>query len=101
VGCIDNLLLLLRQVACKARDPFWAQPDAPVFDLDLFKNVGSGELCLLALRSFIIVGAKRGDIDEPDDPVIDSCSRDDTSTVILFLSFLARFPFIDFIFAFY
>ena len=75
------LPLLLRQVACKARDAFRTQPDAPVFDLDLFKNVGGGELRLLALRSFVGVGAKRGDIDQSDDPVIGSCSRDDTSTV--------------------
>ena len=81
MGGIDNLLLLLRQVSCKARDAIWTHPDAPVCDFDAFKHVGGGELRLLSLRGFIGIGAKRGDVDESDDPVISSCSRNDTSTV--------------------
>src|SRR5271170_3724729 len=81
MGCINKLLLLLGQVSSKARNPFWLQPEATVCHFNIFKNVGSRELRLLALRSFIGIGAKRGDVDESSDPVIGSCGRDDTSTV--------------------
>src|SRR5271170_8187400 len=81
MGGIDNLLLLFGQVSSKARDAIWTHPDAPVCDFDAFKHVGGGELRLLALRSFIGIGAKRGDVDESSNPVIGSCGRDDTSTV--------------------
>ena len=81
MGCPDNLLLLLRQVSREALDAFRTHPDAPVSDFDVLKNVGGGELLLLALRRFVGVRGERGDVDKPDDPVIGSCSRDDSSTV--------------------
>jgi len=81
MGRPDNLLLLLREVSREAHDAFRTHPDAPVCDFDIVENVGDGELLLLALRSFVGVGGKRGDVDEPSDAVIGSCGRDDTSTV--------------------
>src|ERR1700681_3167571 len=81
VGGPNNLLLFLREISCEARYAFRTHPDAPVRDLNVFEDVGNGELLLLALRSFVGVGGKRSDIDEPGDAVIGSCGRDDTSTV--------------------
>ena len=81
VGRPDNLLLLLREVSREAHDAFRTHPDAPVRDLNVFEDVGNGELLLLALRSFVGIGGKRGDVDEPSDAVIGSCGRDDTSAI--------------------
>ena len=72
---------MLRKVSREAHDAFRTHPDAPVRDLNVFEDVGNGELLLLALRSFAGVGGKGSDIDEPGDTVIGSCGRDDTSTV--------------------
>ena len=40
-----------------------------------------GELPLLALRSFVGVRGKGGDVDKPSDAVISSCGCDDASAV--------------------
>jgi hypothetical protein len=69
-------LLLLREVSREAHDAFRTHPDAPVCDFDVLEHVGHGELLLLALRSFVGIGSKRGDVDEPSDAVIGSCGRD-------------------------
>src|SRR5260370_39198533 len=77
----NNLLLFFREVSSEARYAFRTHPDAPVRDLNVFEDVGGGEFLLLALRSFVGVRGKRGDVDKPGDAVSGSCGRDDTSTV--------------------
>ena len=81
MGGPNNLLLFFREISSEARYAFRTHPDAPVRDLNVFEDVGNGELLLLALRSFVGVGGKGSDIDEPGDAVIGSCGRDDASTV--------------------
>src|SRR5260221_992281 len=81
MGGPNNLLLFFREVSSEADDAFRTHPDAPVRDLNAFEDVGNGELLLLALRSFVRVGGKGSDIDEPGDTAIGSFGRDDTSTV--------------------
>jgi hypothetical protein len=81
MGRPDNLLPLLREVSREAQGAFRTHPDAPVGDFDVFEHVGDGELLLLALRSFVGVGRKRGDVHEPGNAVIGSCGRNDASTV--------------------
>jgi hypothetical protein len=41
----------------------------------------TGNFLLLALRSFVGVGGKRSDVNEPSDAVIDSCGRNDATAV--------------------
>src|SRR5712671_3571489 len=81
MGGPNNLLLFFRKVSSEARYAFRTHPDAPVRYLNVFEYVGNGELLLLALRGFVGVGGKGGDIDEPGDTVIGSCGCDDASTV--------------------
>ncbi len=76
VGGPNNLLLFFREVSSEADDAFRTHPDAPVRDLNVFEDVGNGELLLVALRSFVRVGGKGSDIDEPGDTVIGSCGGD-------------------------
>jgi hypothetical protein len=45
------------------------------------EHIGHGELVLLALRRFVGVRGKRGDVNEPSDSVIGSCGGDDASAV--------------------
>ena len=75
MGGPNNLLLFFREVSSEARYAFRTHPHAPVRDLNVFEDVGNGELLLLALRSFVGVGGKGSDIDEPGDTVIGSCGR--------------------------
>src|SRR5229473_5219558 len=81
VGRPDKLLLLLREVSREAHDALRTHPDAPVRDFDVLEHVGHRELLLLALRSFVRVRRKRGDVDESGDAAISSCGRNDASTV--------------------
>src|SRR5438445_10790478 len=81
VGGPNNLLLFFREVSSETDDAFRTHPDAPVRDLNVLEDVGNGEPLLLALRSFVGVGGKRGDVDKSSDAVIGSGGRDDTSTV--------------------
>jgi hypothetical protein len=71
MGRPNNLLFFLREVSRKARDAFRTHPDAPVCNFDVLEHVGYGELRLLALRSFVRVGGKCGDVDESNYAVIE------------------------------
>ena len=81
VGRPDKFLLLLREVSREARDAFRPHPEPPFCHVDVFENVGYGELRLLALGRFVSVGGKTGDIDEAGNPVIGSCGRNHTSAI--------------------
>src|SRR5260370_34123644 len=77
----DHLLLFLREVSSEALDSFRQHPYAPVRDFDVLEYIGDGELPLLALRSFVGVRGKGGDVDKPSDAVICSCGCDHASAV--------------------
>jgi hypothetical protein len=59
----NKLLLVFREVSGEASDTFRTQPGAPIRDLNIFENVGNGELLLLALRSFAGVGDECSNLD--------------------------------------
>ena len=77
----DDLLLLFRQVSGEALDAFRRHPGSTVGDFDVGENIGSGELVLLTLRRFVGIRGKCGDVDQPDDEVISSRSRDHATAV--------------------
>ena len=49
VSCPDELLLVLRQVACEALYTVRENPNTPVRDFDVGENLGDGEFPLLGL----------------------------------------------------
>ena len=60
---------------------FRKHPGSTVGDFDVGENIGSGELVLLTLRRFVGIRGKCGDVDQPDDAVISSRSRDHATAV--------------------
>src|SRR6516162_4015660 len=59
LGCPDELLFLLREIACKSRDAIWLQPNTSVAKLDVGEDVRWRKFLLQALRCFVVVGCKR------------------------------------------
>jgi len=76
-----KFLLFFREVSREAHDAFRTHPDAAVRNFDILEHIGEGEFLLLALRGFVGVRGKCGDVDKPNDTVIGSCGRDHASTI--------------------
>jgi len=69
------------RVSGEALDAFRKHPGSAVGDFDVRENIGSGELVLLTLRRFVGIRGECGDVDQPDDEVISSRSRDHATAV--------------------
>ena len=71
--CPDDLLLRLGQISGKGAHPIRTQPNPPIGDLDVGKDIRDGELLLLALRGFCLIGREGGDVNQGGDAVVRSC----------------------------
>src|SRR5262249_5557956 len=60
----DQLLLLIGEIACKGRDAVSFQPNAPVCNLDMGKNISRRKLLLQALCRLVGIRGKRRDVDK-------------------------------------
>src|SRR6516165_8694268 len=81
LGCPNELLLLLREVAAEILCAFRTQPDTSVDDFYVRKNVRLREVGLLRLSRFIGVRCERGDVNQPDNTIVSSGAGDNTSAV--------------------
>src|SRR3989442_6656670 len=60
----DELLLLLGQVSREVLRAVRTHPDTSVRNFDVREDFRLGELVLLALRRFVVVGGEGGDVDQ-------------------------------------
>src|SRR6266568_2054872 len=77
----DELLLLLGQVSREVLRAVRTHPDTSVRNFDVREDFRLGELVLLALRRFVVVGGEGGDVDQAGDAVVGSRRGDDGSAV--------------------
>src|SRR6185369_1326321 len=68
-------------VARESLDPFRLHPGTAVADFGVAEDFRLRKLVLLILRGLVLVGAQRGEVDEPGDARVLAGVRDDRSAV--------------------
>src|SRR5215467_7643625 len=77
----DQLLLFPGEITCKGRDAVTFQPNAPVCNLDMGKNIGCRKLLLQTLCSLVGIRGKRRDVDKRCNSWVGTGRRDDRATI--------------------
>ena len=77
----NQLLLLLRKVSAEIFRSLRPQPDTPIYDFDLRKDIRPREVRLLCLRCFIGIRSERADVNQAGNAIVDYGASDDTSAI--------------------
>src|SRR5262245_18853076 len=77
----DQLLLCLREIACKECDAIPFQPNAAVCNLDMRKNIGCRKLLLQTLCCLVSIRGKRRDVDKRCNSRVGARCRDHRATI--------------------
>ena len=78
----DQVLLFLGEIACKGRDAVTLQPNAPVCNLDMRKNVGCRKLLLQALGCLVGIRGKRREVNKRRNSWVSARRRDDLASAL-------------------